>query len=322
MNAKKPRVSIGLPVFNGEKYLEHALDSILTQTYRDFELIIADNASTDQTQHICRAYAAKDDRIRYHRNEKNIGAAPNHNLVFKLASSPYFKWLAHDDLMAPDYLLKCLSAFDENPSLALCHSKTRKIDEYGKSIGTYSHTLKIDSPKLYERFGALIYLEKKPAWCMIFGVIRSNILKKTALFGDYISSDMTLLAEISLHGPFCEVPEYLYSRRDHPHAYSAKYYVNTTSPNPFEKLRWWNPNINRAIALPYWKICSEYVNAVKRASLKWSERVLCYDQIGKWLIREGLLNMARDVNHAFLQSSSLGRRISAVIKRMIERGNK
>ena len=88
----RSRVSIGLPVYNGEKYLEQALISILSQTYTDFELIISDNASTDRTQAICREYAAKDPRIRYYCNEENLGAAPNHNRVFELASGEYFKW--------------------------------------------------------------------------------------------------------------------------------------------------------------------------------------------------------------------------------------
>jgi glycosyltransferase involved in cell wall biosynthesis len=101
----KPRLSIGMPVFNGEKYLKEALDSILAQTYSDFELLISDNASTDRTEQICREYAAKDRRIRYYRNEKNIGAPKNFNRVFELSSGKYFRWATFTHPSAkPNYL--------------------------------------------------------------------------------------------------------------------------------------------------------------------------------------------------------------------------
>src|SRR5262245_45018612 len=101
-----PRVSIGLPIFNGEKYVAQAFDSILAQTYADFELIISDNASTDQTEAICQAYANRDRRIRYYRNNRNLGAAANYNRVFDLSTGVYFKWAAHDDIVLPTFVTK------------------------------------------------------------------------------------------------------------------------------------------------------------------------------------------------------------------------
>src|SRR3974377_1117825 len=99
-----PKVSIGLPVYNGENYLRLAIDSILTQDYTDFELIISDNASADATQEICREYTARDCRIRYYRNKINIGASGNYNRVFELARGGLFKWAAHDDVHLPAFL--------------------------------------------------------------------------------------------------------------------------------------------------------------------------------------------------------------------------
>ena len=104
MSENEPRVSIGMPVYNGEKYLEEAIQSILAQTYSDFELVISDNASTDKTQEICLEYAARDSRVRYHRNEKNLGAAPNYNRTFELSTGQYFKWADYDDLLAEEFL--------------------------------------------------------------------------------------------------------------------------------------------------------------------------------------------------------------------------
>src|SRR5215212_2547350 len=99
-----PQVSLGVPVYNGEKYLAEALESLLQQDYADFEIIISDNASTDGTEEICRNFAGRDKRIRYYRNETNIGASPNYNRTFELARGRYFKWCAHDDVCLPAFV--------------------------------------------------------------------------------------------------------------------------------------------------------------------------------------------------------------------------
>jgi glycosyltransferase involved in cell wall biosynthesis len=130
LRSGKSKVSIGLPVFNGENYLEAAVDSILAQTFKDFELIISDNASTDRTQEICQRYCGRDSRVRYFRSEQNHGAAWNFNRVFELASGEYFKWAAHDDMIAPDFLQKCVAVLDEDPTVVLCHSQVQFINEY------------------------------------------------------------------------------------------------------------------------------------------------------------------------------------------------
>ncbi len=136
MNGRNPRVSIGLPVYNGEKYLERALDCLLKQDYADFELIVSDNASTDATESICREYAAKDSRIRYYRNPANIGASPNYNRVFSLARGEFFKWASHDDECDPSLLRRCLEAFDRAGGAAVLVFSIAAdiIDEAGRVI--------------------------------------------------------------------------------------------------------------------------------------------------------------------------------------------
>ena len=109
-----------MPVFNGERYIKSAIDSILGQTYEDFELVISDNASTDNTQNICLDYKAQDSRIRYQRSKENVGAPPNYNRVFLLSKGQYFKWAAHDDVMAPTYLEKCMNVLENDSSIVLC----------------------------------------------------------------------------------------------------------------------------------------------------------------------------------------------------------
>src|SRR5690606_2321117 len=122
MESSSPRVTIGLPVCNGQNYLEQAIRSILDQSFTDFRLIISDNASTDDTPRICEKYAQQDSRIELHRQERNLGAAPNFNHVFERSNSQYFKWAAHDDVLAPNYLQMCVARLDAEPRLTICHT--------------------------------------------------------------------------------------------------------------------------------------------------------------------------------------------------------
>ncbi len=271
----KPRVSIGLPVFNGENYLEEALESILAQTYTDFELIISDNASTDRTQEICETYAARDPRIRYYRNEKNLGAAKNYNRVFEVASGEYFKWAAHDDVLDPEFLARCVTILDQDPSIVLCHAKTGRIDEHSHLVGTYEEYqyLRIGSPKSHERFFDLIRLDHS---CnIVFGLIRANDLKMTSLIGPYPASDRPLLAQLGLIGRFYEIPDPLFFRRDHPQTTWRVWGEST------EVVTWFDTTKKDQIIFPYWRLCFEYFRSIRRIPLSWFDKLLCYIQLAR-----------------------------------------
>jgi glycosyltransferase involved in cell wall biosynthesis len=311
----KPCVSIGMPVFNGEKYVEDTLISILAQTYTDFELIISDNCSTDQTQNICQKYAAMDNRIRYYRNARNLGAPMNYNRTFELSRGEYFKWASHDDVLAPEYLQKCISVLDKDPTVVLCHSKTGRIDEKGLLVGNYDHNMRIDSQKMHERFRDLISIKHNPCW-PIFGVMRSDILKRTPLHGNYPGADGNLLAEIALYGRIFEIPEYLFFRRDHPQAYTQSY-VHTKNVNYREQMAWWGSD--SWINLTVLKNCREFFRSVRRVPLKWSERMFCYEQIFNWFLVEGWRLMGVDVEKYFLSRSSFGRRLASVVQTILRR---
>lgn len=317
MNRAKPLVSIGVPVFNGEKYLADALDSILAQTYTDFELVISDNASTDRTEQICREYVAKDSRVRYYRNKSNQGAPRNYNRTVKLSRGGYFKWAAADDVHAPEYLYKCVEVLNKDPSIVLCHSKTARINEQGVIVGTYDHTMRIDSPKRQERFGDLISIMINPCW-PIFGLMRKDILERTPLHGEYRGADANLLAELSLYGRLFEVPEYLFLRRDHSQAYTQKFCANQKSnitAGLNEQMAWWSSN--NWINYTNWKNCYEFFKSVNRVPLKWSEKILCYREIYKWFFREGWKLFGNDINQYFLSRSSFGRTSIKVTKNLM-----
>jgi glycosyltransferase involved in cell wall biosynthesis len=253
-----PRVSIGLPVFNGEQFLEAALDSLLQQTYPDFELIISDNASTDRTEAIARAYAAKDQRVFYFRNEENLGAARNYNRVFELSCGEYFKWAAADDLCAPDFLRRCVEILDRYPDVVVCYPQTQIIDGDGRIIENYEHHLQLQSPVARDRFLELVRSLRE---CnAVFGLLRASVLKNTRLIGNYIGSDNCLLAELSLHGKFFEVPEYLFFRRHHPGASSSNKGVD-------EQLEFFDPRLKGRIVFPWWRRKVEEFLSIVRAPI-------------------------------------------------------
>jgi glycosyltransferase involved in cell wall biosynthesis len=310
LNNNKIRVSIGMPVFNGEKYVKDALDSILAQTFQDFELVISDNASTDHTQQICRGYAAKDGRVRYYRNERNLGGPKNYNRVFELSSGEYFKWAAYDDVLAPEYLRKCVNVLDKDPSIVGCHCKTGRIDQDGNFLGYYNEGLlkRIDSPKPHERFRDLIglYYTTTP----FDGVYRASLFAQSQRHGSYIGADRNLVAELSLMGRIYEIPECLFFWREHLNSYTSKFYGsnrNHTLNRLLEESAWWS--IESGTYFPHWKNCVEYFRSVNRVPLNFSERLLCYIQIFSWFLEEGHQFMAKDIILFLLHHSSLARKL-------------
>jgi glycosyltransferase involved in cell wall biosynthesis len=210
----EPRVSIGMPLYNAERFLEESLDSLMSQTLADFELIISDNASSDGTLEICERFAASDPRIRLTRNDENRGASYNYNKVFALARAPLFKWAADDDLCAPDFLRRCVEALDERPEAVLSYSKAVLIDESGEALPAGEARACVDSQDLSRRFAdslSPMKLWQNP----IFGVIRRRALSRTRLIGPYLASDRCLVAHLTLMGPFVEIQEPLFYRRKH-----------------------------------------------------------------------------------------------------------
>ncbi|MEB8336843.1 glycosyltransferase family 2 protein [Streptomyces endophyticus] len=271
-----PRLSIGLPVYNGEEYLAESLDALLGQTYEDFELVITDNASTDGTEAICRRYAEQDARIRYIRLPRNIGAAPNHNYVFTQCHGELFKWASHDDLYARDLLRRCVLALDEYPDVILAHADQAVIDEDGKVKVPYAYTLNTDSPRAPERFRSMLF---EPGGDDFYGVIRADVLRKVKPHDSYHHADRTFVAEIGLHGPFYQVPELLYFRRDHP--------TRAERANPSKRSRCVNLDPRRAGVLhPTPRLLAEYVlgfvSAIRRAPLSSAERAACYRHLVAW----------------------------------------
>lgn len=213
-----PRVSIAVPTYNCEKYIAQSLESLLGQSYGDFELVISDNASTDNTEAVCRKYAAQDTRVRYVRRGENIGGPGNFRYVFSLCSGEYHKWSTADDHWHPDFLKEAVAVLDQKPDVVLCYPKTRKIDLEGATLSDYDDRLHLidDSPRirfrqLYERIGL----------CNAhLGLIRREPMLKTRLIAAHKASDVDFLAEMALLGKFWLLPDIRFFRRFHPESSS------------------------------------------------------------------------------------------------------
>jgi glycosyltransferase involved in cell wall biosynthesis len=276
MNSNLPIVSIGLPVFNGEDYLEAALDSLLAQTYTDFEIVLCDNASSDRTPEICQTYAAKDARIRYYRNPHNIGAAENFDRVFQLSRGKYFKWAAHDDLCKPTFLERCIEVLDHDLSVVLCMSEAGRIDWAGNEQPPKGDSPRpINSWEVTERFEAIVL---KTFWSYeIFGLIRSSALKKLNLQRTNYGSDRVILAELSLQGRLVHVPEMLFFRRFH-------LKQSTCMQSAKERQQWHSGNRKR----PIWERGSVgFMQAVVQADLTPAERAQCMGVVLRYLTTAG-----------------------------------
>lgn len=263
----QPFISIGLPVFNGERYLAEALDSLLAQTINDFEIIISDNASTDDTQTICAYYLAKDSRVIYHRQPQNLGAAFNFNYVFSQARGVYFKWAAHDDILAPTFLERCLEVLDENPAVALAYPRTNRINAGGQFMEHYADDLDLRDARVTDRFRKFL---ATPGHCHpVFGLIRADILRLTPLIGNYPVSDRNLIGEIALRGQIAEVPEYLFYRRHHP---GISY---TVEKSQSEIAEWFDPKAKNRLIFPHVRRFIEYFKSIYRVPMSWSDRIYC-----------------------------------------------
>ena len=239
MMSDTPLVTIGLPVYNSETYLRQSVDSLLGQTYSNFILIISDNASTDSTADICLDYARKDSRIQYHRNDENIGLPRNFNRIAELTETPYLKWSTSDDYWGATFVEKALSVMEHDPSIIVCYPKTTLIDDDGENPRPYEDELHLMQNSPSRRFRE--FYKKIGLVNATLGLIRMSMLKKTHLYPSFVGSDISLLAEMTLHGKFYELPDRLFFRRFHARASSGKrgdadhvkkYYYATKESNP------------------------------------------------------------------------------------------
>ncbi len=291
--SEPPKVSIGVPVFNGERFLSETIDSILDQTFRDFELIISDNASVDGTEKICRRFAEEDRRIVYVRNRENLGAAYNYNQAFHLSSGAYFKWACHDDLLRPTFLERCVEVLDRDPSVVLAYAGWAPIDETGDPLPRPEprHApWRADARDPVKRTRFSFRMERRPP-SAIYGLFRADALRRTGLYRPTHGGDHILMAEIGLYGPLEEVPEVLFLNRWHGES-------GGRIPTFQERVDWWLPESRRGRFRPgrlgalllfmrtMGQTAVAQIGSIRRSPLSSSDKLRCYGQLPWWFAGE------------------------------------
>ena len=216
-NEKRPKVSIGMPVYNGEKLLRKRLDSLLSQTFADFELIISDNGSTDSTPLISHKYSKKDGRMRYVRQEKNMGVVWNFNFVLQEAKGNYFVWAAVDDTWDQRFLEKNVKILESNERLVGSigrvewdgnfkdNSKSNTNDFPSGNVVKYQHVHNVSGS--YEQ-KVRSYLRYDQG-TIVYAVYRTGKLQKSMFEKPFSYWDLALILEVSKYGDIHVIDEVL-----------------------------------------------------------------------------------------------------------------
>ncbi|MCB1750401.1 MAG: glycosyltransferase [Gammaproteobacteria bacterium] len=217
----KHLLAVGMPVYNGARWLEQSIESILSQSFTDFELFIADNASSDETGTICRRYAEADPRVRYHRHARNRGALKNYNDVFGMTASKYFKWASCSDICKPSLFERCIEILEARDEVVLAYAQTVLFSSIsgGQSLFYQNLTLEDDSPsdRIRVAFDWLEGLNNA-----YNGVFRRSALNNMMPYREARGFDINMMLEMSLYGKFVEVEEPLFHRRFDPESTGEK----------------------------------------------------------------------------------------------------
>ena len=211
MDQLAPLVTIGMPTYNGARCLAQSLDSLLGQDYPNFELVISDNCSTDETERIARSYAARDPRVRYERSPENRGAAANFNRVLELARGPYFMWAADHDLWASTFMSRCVALLEAHPQSVLAYPQTTLTSIDGDPLELMNDRIELTERSAIARYRRLIW--SLHACNMVYGVGRLHAFRRAGGFADVFGPDLLFLARMVLQGPVERVEEPLYFRR-------------------------------------------------------------------------------------------------------------
>lgn len=277
----QPTVSLGLPVYNGEKYISEAIESALSQTFTDFELIISDNASTDATRSICEVYAKKDPRICYVRQSTNIGAAENFNFVLRKSCGRYFKWCAHDDFFGPDFLAACVHHLDENLGAVGAFPKcVRLVDSTGLVITEGSADLQVRDNNGAVRFAKIAPKSRSIPIMSLFSLYRRDALSQTSL-GSFQSSDRVLISEMLLYGNIDFLEKSYFAFRTHPEQYSARMMEGQDFC-----ISWFDPKADGKVVFKQIQYVSEFLKISMRAKLSFRDRLTMMGGVGKLIFAQ------------------------------------
>ena len=286
-----PLVSVGLPVYNGEAHLAKALDALLDQDLEDFEVIICDNASQDATPEIARDYAARDQRIRYARNQRNLGLAGNFNRAFQLSTGKYFKWWAHDDWHPRELLRRTTEVLEQDPSAVLCATGVAVMDDDDQVFEEWRPSADLLTPAPHLRFHRLIWTlgETHP----LFSVMRSDALARTPQYRPFVGGDRVLLAQLILMGGFAHLPDLMHYYRQARMRPGAR-----KDPNRPSQAEILDPANKGKLPSRTWRLCYEHLRLVAAARLAPEHKAwLAGDVLARFGVKDARL-LAAEAYHS------------------------
>lgn len=262
MTEGSARVSLGVPVYNGERFLRQTVESLLAQTFSDFELILSDNGSMDGTEGIARELAGRDRRVRYHRQPRNLGLAGNYNFLLERAAAPYFKWATADDPCEPRFLERCVEALDHDPGAVLAYTRAQFVDDEDRPLEIEDPGFRLEGSPA----ARLRYVIGAGHWVnAILGLVRTDALRRAAPYRTYAGADYVILGELSLLGRFVEIPERLLRRRIHAEASSQM------GGDPARAFR--HQAGRGGISLPFWARLRDHARTVLASELAPREKL-------------------------------------------------
>jgi glycosyltransferase involved in cell wall biosynthesis len=326
-NDHVPRVSIGLPVYNGERFIRATLDSILAQTFRDFELIICDNASTDATERICREYASRDSRIRCIRHAINLGPAANYNSCFDPVRGEFFRWAAADDVIAPELLELSVAALDNDPTAIGAYPNSREIDAEGNALFDHNTPVDLANPSAARRLASYVFVDhRQGAGAVLWSLIRTPVLRNwSPLKGSFPSADRVFMTNLLLRGRLLLLNPILFFNREHGNRSQSSLDRGKIRPGsrlvhhigcgPVPGYDWWDSTKKGRIVFPEWRWLYEYYKAVLGAELSLGEKLGC----GRVLARLTLRFLPRLARDLVIAAEQLFNRVTGLGPQLIAR---
>jgi glycosyltransferase involved in cell wall biosynthesis len=272
MTTETPLVSIGLPVYNGGNFVAQAIQCVLGQTFCDWELIISDNCSTDQTMAICLKFAEQDSRIRVYQNPRNMGVSFNYNEAFRMSRGRYFKWMAHDDLFDPRFIETCVEEFEKDDDLVLVFPKMCHVSADGQVVRRQSSDLSVLGPTgdcRARRFMALASRGTDFIW-LAYGLIRREIIEQSGAMGLHAGDDQVLLFKIALRGNIKQLDEEMFCRREHDQASTCM-----RGSTVRERAKFAYADDNRRLILPWCRLLKEHLTCVLNSPIPFRAKVRC-----------------------------------------------
>ena len=272
MKTDIPLVSIGLPVYNGENFVAEAIQCVLDQTFSDWELIICDNHSSDRTMAICLKFAEQDSRIHVYQNPRNMGVSFNYNEAFRRSRGRYFKWMAHDDLFAPQFIETCVEELEKNERLALVFPKMCHVSTDGQVLRRQATDLSVLGSTVDSRakqFMALATQGMDFIW-LAYGLIRREIIEQSGAMGLHAGDDQVLLFKIALRGNIKQLDVEMFFRREHAQASTCK-----RGSTVRERAKFAYADDNRRLILPWCRLLKEHMMCVLNSHITFKAKLRC-----------------------------------------------